>query len=432
METQRKTEQTYSFWDVHHTLMTVDKRLLETLWGYEEMGHPHRGIEQAEKLLGRRDLGERFWFKTDDRNLSRNDLKKIGEIFLREAESFARIGYLLSHFENLSDCVDWDDEKRDFLMRPENYPEDLEEHVPPQFNVMALRESSLLPAPTMREFCHEFMERHAKPHRSTWKEDLYRITRDIIPALGDKHLNEIRPFDIVRLHGRLSKKAPINANRTIELLRAMFNRAELWGYMVERNPALAVQRNRETQRTRWVTPEELPRLAKALENDSNVYAVAAIKLYLLTGCRKNEILKARWEDLDVPRKTLKLEAPKTGKPYFVILSTKAIEIIERIPRVEGNPYIIVGDVPGKHLVCLNRPWRRIKKAAGLNDLRLHDLRHTVGSWLAQDGHSLHLIGQALNHSKTDTTKRYAHFQRKDLEKAMEKHGEKIAQFLELG
>ena len=113
------------------------------------------------------------------------------------------------------------------------------------------------------------------------------------------------------------------------------------------------------------------------------------------------------------------------------MSKPAVEILDSIPRQEGNPYIIPGKVPGAHLVNIDKPWRRIRKAAGLEDVRLHDLRRSVGSWLASAGHSLLLIGKLLNHSNASTTQIYAHLSQDPLKQAMEEHGEKIINIAQL-
>ena len=153
---------------------------------------------------------------------------------------------------------------------------------------------------------------------------------------------------------------------------------------------------------------------------------AALWLYLLTGVRKTELLKARWEDIDLVRCELRLPETKAGRIHYVPLSPPAVALLERMPREEGNPYLLPSTkVPGHHLVNIEKPWRRVRKAAGVEDVRLHDLRRTVGSWLAQAGNSLPLIGRVLGHTNASTTQIYARLGDDPARKALEKHGQMI-------
>ncbi len=125
------------------------------------------------------------------------------------------------------------------------------------------------------------------------------------------------------------------------------------------------------------------------------------------------------------RKELKLIDTKNGKPHYLPLSIAAIDILKQLQHIDGNPYVIVGKNTGCHLVNIDKPWQRIRKKAGLEDVRLHDLRRTVGSWLAQSGNSLHLIGKVLNHSNQSTTAVYARFGQDSARDALEQHGQMI-------
>ncbi len=141
--------------------------------------------------------------------------------------------------------------------------------------------------------------------------------------------------------------------------------------------------------------------------------------------RKSELLTAKWTDIDFERKELRLNDTKAGRVHYVPLNEAAIDLLSRVPRLEENPYIIPGSIKGKHMVNISKPWLRIRKAANLEDVRLHDLRRTVGSWLAQSGNSLHLIGKVLNHSNQSTTAVYARFAQDDVRNALEGHGKML-------
>jgi integrase len=116
---------------------------------------------------------------------------------------------------------------------------------------------------------------------------------------------------------------------------------------------------------------------------------------------------------------------KAGRVHYVPLSAPAMTILRELPRLGDNPYILPGHIHGRPIVNINRPWRRIRKAAGVEDVRLHDLRRTVGSWLAQSGNSLHLIGRVLNHSNQSTTAIYARFGQDHVRQALEEHAARL-------
>jgi integrase len=276
---------------------------------------------------------------------------------------------------------------------------------------------------TVRELCLAYLERHAKPHKKTWKDDERRVRKYLLPAWGNLKARAIGRADAAALHSRIGETHRYEANRVLELVSKMFELAWRWGFVPEghANPARGIDSFKEEKRYRWVTPEELPRLALAIDQETNPYARAALWLYLLTGLRKSEVLTARWECVDFVRKELRLPHTKAGRAHYLPLSEPALAALSTIPRVEGNPYIIVGLREGAHLVNISKPWLRVRKAAGVEDVRLHDLRRTVGSWLAQAGNSLHLIGRVLNHSSQTTTAVYARFAQDHVREALEAH-----------
>jgi integrase len=233
---------------------------------------------------------------------------------------------------------------------------------------------------------------------------------------------------VAALHGRIGQDTPYEANRTLALLSKMFELARRWGFVLENaaNPARGIDRFREYKRDRWVTPEELPRVTVAIAQESNLYVRAAIWLYLLTGVRKTELLKACWADVDVTRCELRLPQTKAGRTHYVPLSLPAINLLQSLPREVENPYILPSTkIPGRHLVNIEKPWRRVRRAAGIEDVRLHDLRRTVGSWLAQAGNSLPLIGRVLNHTDPKTTAIYARLGDDPARQALEDHAQRI-------
>jgi integrase len=152
---------------------------------------------------------------------------------------------------------------------------------------------------------------------------------------------------------------------------------------------------------------------------------ACLWLYLLTGLRKNELLQARWSDIIWDRAQLRLPDTKSGEEQWIALSAPVIAILQAIPQLSDNPYILPGARPGQHLVNITKPWYRIRAAARLHDVQLHDLRRSVGSWLSESGIDLNTIKDALRHSNISTTLIYARLSADPARAAMEAHGQRV-------
>jgi integrase len=281
-------------------------------------------------------------------------------------------------------------------------------------------------ASTVGELCHVYLERYAV-HKRSAAEDRRRIQQHILPRWTNRKVESLKRAEIAEAHHKIGQKFPYEANRRLALLRRMLNLARQWGFVDEGwpNPATGIPMHPERSRDRWVTAEELPHLAESIDQEPNVYVRAALWLYLLTGMRKRELLGAKWEDIDQDRNELRLSETKAGRSHYVPLSAPALAILQTVPRQEGNPFILCGARKGRHLVNIDIPWRKVRERAGVPDVRLHDLRRTVGSWLAQAGNDLHLIGKVLNHSNLSTTAIYARFSQDVVHKAMDEHAARI-------
>lgn len=288
-------------------------------------------------------------------------------------------------------------------------------------------------AQTMAELFDVYMERHAKPHKKSWKDDEKRIENRLLPEWRHHRIEAITKHDVAILHNKIGMKAPYEANRVLALISKIFELAIEWGIVDDNsaNPASRIKKFKEEKRDRWVKESEMPALMEAIKAEQNVYARSAILLYLLTGMRKTELLQIKWADIDWGRKEIRLADTKAGRVHYVPISSVAEQIIKDIPPLSGCPYVFAGrDGGDTYLINVNKPWGRIRKEAKLEDVRLHDLRRTVGSWLAQSGHSLHLIGKVLNHSNESTTKIYAHLKDDDTRKALEDHGKAVKGFID--
>ena len=201
----------------------------------------------------------------------------------------------------------------------------------------------------------------------------------------------------------------------------MLSLAEVWNLRAKgTNPRRFVRRYPERQRERFLTREEFRRLGAVLdeaEADRSVHpsAVAAIRLLMLTGCRKGEILSLKWDDVDRTAGELRLRDGKSGA-RMVPLSPTMAEVLDAIPRPPGNPWVVAGKMPGKPLCAIDDQWKKLRERAGLNNVRIHDLRHSYASRALALGEGLTMIGALLGHSQVTTTARYAHLA-KDTEKA---------------
>ncbi|MBT3305938.1 MAG: site-specific integrase [Alphaproteobacteria bacterium] len=280
---------------------------------------------------------------------------------------------------------------------------------------------------TFGDLIGAYIERHAKVHKRTWPADERRLRLHIPQTWLGRKANAIKREEVADLHNRFGLRAPYEANRLLEVLRKMFKLAKVWGFVDETdvNPAEGIQRFKERKRKRWVEPEELPRLVDAIDQEPNVYIRAAIWLFILSGVRRSELLEAKWEQVLWNRGQLRLPETKSGEEQHATLSGPALAILQGIPKQEGNPYIFPGAKQGHHLVNITKPWGRIRKAADVDDLRLHDLRRTVGSWMTQAGVDLNLIRDALRHQNISTTLTYARLGQDAAREAFEDHGRRI-------
>lgn len=269
-------------------------------------------------------------------------------------------------------------------------------------------------APTMKGLGERFLKEHVavrcKP--STQAEYKRSIELFINPKVGTRKVTDIERHDVTELHHCLSH-IPYQANRTLGVLSKMFNLAEAWGIRPDgSNPCLHVKKYVEEKRARFLSPEEFAALGTALrevEQDGSEAqaAVDAIRLLMLTGCRLSEIMTLKWDYVDIKVRELRLPDSKTGAK-IVHFGNTAADVLKGIKKAEDNPYVITGKKQGSRLTDLQHPWRRIRVKAGLDDVRIHDLRHSYASGALALGEGLPMIGKLLGHTQVQTTARYAH------------------------
>lgn len=303
-------------------------------------------------------------------------------------------------------------------------------------NLIAIREARR-DQPTIAELCDRYLREHAKEHKKPlgYLGDERNIRNHVKPLLGSRTVKEVNRNDVddfkrkIR-EGRTSRRVirkseggkggglpvkggPGAANRCLALLSKMFNLAEQWGWRPEQtNPCRMIARYPENKNHRFLAPHEVERLVDVLnhidaDGTETPYATAAVRLLLLTGARRGEIIDLEWKHVDLERGLLLLPDSKVGAKT-IYLNGAAIRVLQTLKREPGCPYVIVGPVPGKRYAGLQVAWERIRKAAGIDDVRMHDLRHTFASTAAAHGASLPMIGKLLGHSTPITTQRYAH------------------------
>ncbi len=279
--------------------------------------------------------------------------------------------------------------------------------------------------PTVADLAERFMEEHAvrKVPRAQ-KDDRSMIDQIVLPAIGRLKVHEVRQDDIDRLHREVSGTRPIRANRMAQLLSRIFTLTIRWGYRAD-NPVKGLHRNPEPKRTRYLSGDELQRLTNVLAEHPNQQSANAIRLLLLTGARRGEMLNASWDqfDLDVGIWVKPSAHTKQKKEHRVPLSAPAIQLLSEIKaKADPSPYVFPGKNQNQPLKEIKSFWRGVCRQASLDDFRIHDLRHTYASILASAGLSLPVIGALLGHTQPNTTARYSHLFDDPLREATERVG----------
>jgi integrase len=314
---------------------------------------------------------------------------------------------------------------------------------------------------TFGDVAEDFLRQHVAAKRKSRTEASYRETleKHVYPAFKSRRIVDVRRSDMAKLHSAM-EATPSAANRVLAVVSSVWN----WAARREEvaagaNPAKAIERYPEQGRERFLTSEELGRLGDVLRKAETTglgwsvdetkpnskhapkarhrvrtldpFAVAAIRLLILTGARLREILDAQWQHVDIERGVIFLPDSKTGrKPIY--LSATAQSVLASLPCVSGNPHIIAGEREGAPRADLKKPWAAVRMAAGLDGVRLHDLRHSFASIGAGASMGLPIIGKLLGHSQAATTHRYAHLDGDPLRRAVNTIGATISAAMDGG
>ena len=269
---------------------------------------------------------------------------------------------------------------------------------------------------TVAELCDKWLTDYVRPKlKPRTVFDYERLTaQHIKPALGHLSVARIARDDVVQLHVDMAR-IPRRANYTIATVRAILNFGiDLGLRPPASNPARRIKFYRQRVRERFLSEQEIGKAADAIEQAERTgkigpHGAAGLRLALFTGARSGEITAVEWQHVDFDRRIVRLPDSKTNEPRTIYLSDAALEVLKTIPRI--GRYVIAGAKPDEPYKNLSRAWIDIRASVGLNDVRLHDLRHSYASLAANKGVSLQMIGKLLGHKVPATTQRYAHLAR---------------------
>lgn len=263
-----------------------------------------------------------------------------------------------------------------------------------------------------------YMIRHAKVHKRSWEGDQAQFDRYLKPWTK-RQLSTIRKADIQALHAKVgSDTGTYAANRLLALLSTVFNRARDWGFDLP-NPAQGVKKFREQSRERFLQADELPRFFQSLAAEGNQTIRDYFLVALLTGARRNNVLTMRWDAINLERGTWTIPQTKTGDAQTVPLVPDVVAILQARNVFATSPWVFPGHGSTGHLVEPRKAWERILERAGIENLRIHDLRRSLGSWQAATGANLSIIGKSLGHRNVSTTAIYARLELDPVRAAME-------------
>jgi len=265
--------------------------------------------------------------------------------------------------------------------------------------------------PTLSSFVLGQYIPYVKGYKKSWAGDLALYKNHVERHWGHKHLDEITKADLITLLSRQqTTHAPGSCNRLLILLRYMFNLTLKWETPgISKNPTAGYPLlKEENHMSRYLTTEEAQRLYVCLLKSENPMLQYIVPMLLVTGARKREVLDARWEDFDLDRRSWRIHTTKLGKARHVPLSDGAISVLQAVPQIEGCPWVFANPKTQNPYVAIHCSWDTVRTAAGLADVRMHDLRHSFASFLVNAGRTLYEVQHLLGHTQIKTTQRYSH------------------------
>jgi integrase len=285
---------------------------------------------------------------------------------------------------------------------------------------------------SVNHVCDRFLRDHVDAKRKLTTQSNYRsiINLHIRPALGTTRTGEVSFQDVAQLHASMVDR-PYQANRTLAVLSKMFSLAERWGCRPQgSNPCRGVDRFNEKRRERFLDGAEIKRLFHTfseIERERGYWPpIGILRLLALTGARRAEIEQLRWAEVDLERGLIFKADSKTGQ-RAIPLNSVAISVLADLPRVAGGTFVFPARSGGRHFQGLTKAWKEIRQKAVMEDVRVHDLRHTFASLSVAAGVSLPILGKALGHTSPQTTQRYAHLSDDPVRAAVERTGRAISE-----
>jgi len=265
---------------------------------------------------------------------------------------------------------------------------------------------------TVRDLATEYIEKHAKAKKKSWKEDQRILEKDVLPKLGARKAKDIKRRDIIVLIDRIAERAPITANRTLEIVRKMFNFGLEKG-LLEASPCVAIKAPaRENSRDRVLSDDEIRTFYERIgETDITRPLQLALLLELVTAQRRGEVVGARWEEFDLRHSwwTLPAERSKNGLAHRVPLSGMALDLLRELKKLTGDHDYLFPNPSKDGPVTDKAPTRAIgrnREVFGLPHFTPHDLRRSAASHMASAGIQRLVIGKVLNHAERGVTANY--------------------------
>lgn len=279
------------------------------------------------------------------------------------------------------------------------------------------KKKALKQVPTIAEFIANSYLPYIKTYKRSWDTDVSLIKNHILPNFGKLYLDAFTKQDLIGfIGGHVKTHKPGSVNRVIILLRYIFNCAIRWETAgVSKNPTVGIPLLEENNKQeRYLTATEAHALIGALKQSENQMLQYIIPMLILTGARKNEVLKAQWTDFNIEQRMWRIPLAKSGKARHVPMSDGVVNLLAVMPRHQGCEYVFANPKTHKPYKSFFCAWNTARRSVGLGDVRIHDLRHSFASFLINNGRSLYEVQKILGHTQIKTTQRYAHLSQESL------------------